>query len=74
LELRLFQVLSFNAVSSTRGAPCQNAGGFFGLWGINVMTLWRLNKILPMHGAAWTVALDVGINCAIAIAIPVDKW
>ncbi len=41
---------------------------------MNVMTLWRLNKILPTHGASWTVALDVGINCAIAVAIPMDKW
>ncbi len=40
---------------------------------MNLMTLCRLNKILPMHGAAWRVALDVGINCAVAVAIPVDN-
>ncbi len=41
---------------------------------MNVMTIWRLNKFFPMHEAAWRVALDVGINCAIAVVMRVDNW
>ncbi len=41
---------------------------------MNVMTLWRLNKVVPMDGIAWRVALDIGINCAIAVSMPVDNW
>ncbi len=41
---------------------------------MNVMALWRIHKILPMDGVGWTIALDVGIDCAVAVAIPVDNW
>ncbi len=41
---------------------------------MNVMTEWRLGKFLPMHGVAWTAAMDVGITFAIVVASPVDKW